>query len=129
MGESFYASINGKPYYMRGGNYIPPDMFMPRAAKNPEIYQKIIEDSVGAGYNTLRLWGGGQFEHDVFYRLCDEAGLLIWHDLMFACAWYPGNREFLDDVTAELEDNIRRIRVHASLAMWNGNNEVDQGWK
>ena len=76
---------------MRGGNYIPVDMFMPRALKNPKVYDNLIEDSLFANYNMLRIWGGGQFEFDIFYDKCDEAGILIWHDLMFACAMYPGS--------------------------------------
>ena len=82
-----------------------------------------------AKYNTLRVWGGGQFENDIFYELCDEAGLMIWHDLLFACAFYPGDKAFLDSVEMELRDNIRRLRNHPSIVMWNGNNEVEIGWK
>lgn len=75
------------------------------------------------------MWGGGQFENDVFYELCDEAGLLIWHDLLFACAFYPADPAFLESVEMELRDNIRRLRIHPSIVMWNGNNEVEIGWK
>ncbi len=77
----------------------------------------------------LRLWGGGQYEFDVFYDTCDEQGMLIWHDMMFACAMYPGRGDFLDEVAAETRDNVKRLRNHASIAMWNGNNEVYIGWK
>ncbi len=75
---------------MKGGNYIPPDMFMPRAFKNPVVYNQTIQAALDANFNMLRLWGGGQYEFDVFYDICDEKGLLIWHDMMFACALYPG---------------------------------------
>lgn len=104
-------------------------MFMPRALKNPDVYEKVFNDSVAAGYNGLRLWGGGQFEYDIFYELADRQGIVIWHDLMFACALYPGNQEFLKNVEEELRDNIRRLRIHPSIIMWNGNNEVLIGWR
>lgn len=118
---------------MKGGNYIPPDMFMPRALKSVgtpnDVYNKTIQDAIDANYNMLRVWGGGQFEYDVFYDLCDQSGLLIWHDLMFACALYPGQKEMLDNIAAEMRDNVRRLRNHPSIAMWNGNNEVLIGWQ
>lgn len=84
-------NLNGQDIYLKGANYIPPDMFMPRAARNLKVYDKVFEDSVAAGYNGLRLWGGGQFELDYFYELADRYGIVVWHDLMFACAMYPGN--------------------------------------
>jgi beta-mannosidase len=75
------------------------------------------------------VWGGGQFEYDIFYDLCDENGLLVWHDLMFACAFYYVDDTFLASVEAEIRDNIGRLRNHPSIAMWNGNNEVWIGWR
>ncbi|CDW90651.1 beta-mannosidase [Stylonychia lemnae] len=128
-GTSFGLHLNGIPVFMKGGNYIPPDMFMPRAFKNPKAYNKTIQDAIDANYNMLRLWGGGQYEHDIFYDICDEKGILIWHDMMFACALYPGTPEFLENIARETIDNVKRLRNHPSIAMWNGNNEVLIGWK
>lgn len=113
---------------MKGGNYIPPDMFMPRALKNKTVYINTIQNAIDANFNMLRVWGGGQFEYDIFYELCDRAGLLIWHDLMFACAMYPGTKDDLDNIQNEIQDNVLRLRNHPSIALWNGNNEVWVGW-
>lgn len=114
---------------MRGGNYIPPDMFMPRALKNPSVYDRIIKDSLFAKYNMLRIWGGGQFEYDIFYEKCDQAGILIWHDLMFACAMYPGSEDIFQNIKNQMIDNLKRLRNHPSIGLWNGNNEVWIGWQ
>ena len=77
----------------------------------------------------IRVWGGGVYESDYFYELCDEMGLLVWQDFMFACAMYPGNKHFLNNVKQEAIDNIKRIRNHTSLALWCGNNEVLTAWE
>jgi beta-mannosidase len=95
LGSSFYLELNGIPVFMRGSNYIPPDMFMPRALKNPEVYHNTIQAAVDANHNMLRLWGGGQYEYDIFYDICDEKGMLVWHDMMFACAMYPGTADYV----------------------------------
>jgi len=113
---------------MKGGNYIPPDMFMPRALRQIEIYNFTIQSALDANYNTIRSWGGGPFDYDILYDLCDQNGLLIWHDLLFACAMYPGNETYLDSIYNELIDNVMRLRHHPSIALWNGNNEVWMGW-
>lgn len=76
----------------------------------------------------VRIWGGGQFEYDIFYDICDKFGLLIWHDFMFACAMYPGTSDDLDNIQNEIQDNVLRLRNHPSIALWNGNNEVWVGW-
>jgi beta-mannosidase len=88
-GTSFKFRLNGYDVYMRGGNYIPPEMSLARTTM--ETYQKVAEDALFAKFNMIRLWGGGQFEKDEFYSAMDEAGILIWHDLMFACALYPSS--------------------------------------
>lgn len=90
-GEEFTVVLNGLKIFMKGGNYIPPDMFLPRAKANPSVYDETIKAAVFANFNMLRVWGGGQFDDDYFYDICDRNGLLIWHDLMFACAMYPGS--------------------------------------
>ncbi|EAR99535.2 glycosyl hydrolase family 2 immunoglobulin-like beta-sandwich domain protein (macronuclear) [Tetrahymena thermophila SB210] len=127
-GTSFAFYLNGYYLFAKGGNYIPPDMFMPRALKNPQVYHKTIQDAVKANHNMIRLWGGGQFEYDIFYDLCDENGLLIWHDLMFACAMYPADKDILFNIEQEMIENVKRLRNHPSIGVWNGNNEVKIGW-
>ncbi len=126
-GTSFNFNLNGYDIYMRGGNYIPPEMSLART--NKSTYQKIAKDALFAKFNMIRVWGGGQFEKDEFYQAMDEAGILIWHDLMFACALYPSSDDILSNIAAEMRDNVRRIRRHPSLALWNGNNEVWIGWQ
>jgi beta-mannosidase len=126
-GTSFKVNLNGYDIYMRGGNYIPAEMSLART--NAITYQKVVEDALFGRFNMIRLWGGGQFEKDEFYSAMDEAGILIWHDLMFACALYPSSEEILANIEAEMRDNVRRIRHHPSMAIWNGNNEVWIGWQ
>lgn len=129
LGKEFTIQLNGVRVFMRGGNYIPPDMFLSRALRTPKVYEDTIAAAVFANFNMLRVWGGGQFDHDIFYDLCDANGLLIWHDLMFACAMYPGSQEIYDNIKQEMIDNIVRLRHHPSIALWNGNNEVWIGWQ
>ena len=78
--------------------------------------------------NMLRVWGGGIYEADDFYELCDEMGILVWQDFMFACSMYPGDPEFLDNVRAEAIDNVKRLRNHPSIVLWAGNNEIETAW-
>ena len=78
--------------------------------------------------NTLRVWGGGVYEHNDFYSLCDQKGVMVWQDFMFACAMYPGSEKFLKNVRLEAEDNVRRIGNYASVVLWCGNNESSEGW-
>jgi beta-mannosidase len=127
MGESFYFELNGIPVFAKGANYIPNDNFLPRVSK--ENYQKVIADAVNVNMNMLRVWGGGIYENDYFYDLCDENGLLIWQDFMFACSMYPGNAEFLENIRMEARDNIVRLRNHPSIALWCGNNEIETAWQ
>ncbi len=126
IGESFYFKLNGVPVYMKGANYIPAHSFQSRV--NSEKYQKLLSDVVDANMNMLRVWGGGIYETDEFYELCDEKGILIWQDFMFACAMYPGDRDFLENVTIEAEQQTKRLRNHTSLGLWCGNNENSEGW-
>ena len=125
-GTSFYFRVNGVPVFMKGANYIPNDIFPSRVSK--EQLKKVINTAKNSNMNMLRVWGGGYYEDDLFYDLCDEAGILVWQDFMFACAMYPGNQEFLDNVKAEARDNIRRLRNHPSIALWCGNNEILVAW-
>lgn len=126
IGESFYFEINGEPLFARGANYIPQSHFLPSVAD--EDYETLIKDASGAGMNMLRVWGGGIYENDLFYELCDQYGILVWQDFMFACTMYPGDSAFLNNVEMEVVDNIKRLRNHPSIVLWNGNNEVDVAW-
>lgn len=126
IGESFQFVVNGIPIYMKGANYIPQDAFPSRVKE--EDYQKIIQLTKEANMNMLRVWGGGIYEMDKFYELCDEHGILIWQDFMFACSLYPGDDQFLKNVEEEAIYQIHRIRDHACLALWCGNNEMNELW-
>jgi len=125
-GESFHFEANGHRFFAKGANWIPADAWPTRLTS--EDYERLIIDAVAANMNMLRIWGGGIYEADVFYDLCDELGICVWQDFMFACAGYPGYDEaFLDNVRAEVDDNVRRLRHHPSIALWCGNNEIE-GW-
>jgi len=126
-GKSFYFKINGVPVFMKGANYIPQDSFLPRVTK--ERYEKIISSAKDANMNMLRVWGGGIYENDIFYDLCDENGILVWQDFMFSCSMYPGDDEFLSNVKKEAEENVKRLRNHPSIALWCGNNEMQVAWE
>ncbi len=125
-GTSFYFKLNGHPVFMKGANYIPNDMFLPRVTD--ENYRTVVETAKNSNNNMLRVWGGGIYENDIFYDLCDENGILIWQDFMFACAMFPNNPEFLDNIKHEAIDNVKRLRNHPSIALWCGNNEILTAW-
>lgn len=127
IGESFYFELNGKPVYMKGANYIPQNSFQNKVTNTH--YEKLLSDVVDSNMNILRVWGGGIYENDIFYDLCDEKGILIWQDFMFACAMYPGDIEFLANIQEEAIHQVKRVRNHASIALWCGNNENSEGWK
>ncbi len=122
-GKSMYILLNGVPVFMKGANLIPFDNFTNRVSD--ESYEYIIKSAAEAHMNMLRLWGGGYFEKDILYNLCDKYGILIWHDMLFACGTYPFYEAYNNSVTEEIKDNVRRIRNHPSIALWNGNNEVE----
>lgn len=123
-GKSFYFKVNGNPLYIKGSNWIPADSFSPRVGK--EKYQKLVKDSKEAHMNMIRIWGGGIYEDDEFYRACDENGILVWQDLMFAGSFYPADEDFLNNVKEEVKDQVKRLQNHASIALWCGNNEIDE---
>ena len=120
-GICLYFEVNGIPVFAKGADWIPMDA-RPQTYTR-ERYDQLLSDAVAANMNTLRVWGGGLYEHEDFYELCDEKGLLLWHDCMFACAHYPSHDDFLDLVRAELNDQIKRLRDHACIALWCGDNE------
>lgn len=126
FGKSFYFKVNGIPVYAKGANVIPPQAFLPSAEKN--IYKKWMEEAKFANMNMLRIWGGGTYLDDEFYNEADRNGILVWQDFMFACAMYPGDEAFLENVKQEIIDQANRLQNHASLAIWCGNNENDEGW-
>jgi beta-mannosidase len=125
-GRSFYFEVNGSPVFARGANYIPNDIFLNRVS--PEKYEFIVKSAAEANMNMLRVWGGGIYENDLFYDLCDQYGIMVWQDFMFACAMYPGNDAFLENVRLETVDNVRRLRNHPSIVLWCGNNEIETAW-
>ncbi len=125
-GESFYVELNGHPVFCKGANYIPNDVFLDRV--DTAWYREIVQAAADANMNMLRVWGGGIYEDDLFYGLCDEQGILIWQDFMFACSMYPWDEAFLESVRQEAIYNIRRLRNHACIALWCGNNEIDVAW-
>ena len=125
-GHTFYIELNGRPVFAKGANYIPSDNFLPRVT--PENYKRTILDAAGVNMNMLRVWGGGIYENDVFYDLCDEYGIMIWQDFMFACSMYPAEDALLDNIHQEAVDNVKRLRNHACIALWCGNNECQDAW-
>ncbi|BAJ74573.1 beta-galactosidase/beta-glucuronidase [Microbacterium testaceum StLB037] len=120
-GRGFGLTVNGIPLFVRGFNWIPDDTSPARVTAS-DIRRRIAE-TLDLGANLLRVWGGGVFESDDFYRACDEAGILVWQDFLFACAAYPEEEPFTTEVEAEARENITRLMSHPSLALWNGNNE------
>ncbi len=127
FGSSFYFKLNGVPVFIKGANYIPPDNFLPGVTK--EKYARLIDDAVKSNMNMLRVWGGGVYEDDEFYKQCDERGILVWQDFAFACSMVPPDKDFADNVREEAVYNVRRLRNHPCIALWCGNNESDEGWQ
>lgn len=130
-GHNFQFVLNGVPLFAKGGDYIPMDSFITRADDAKK--RQLLRDCRYAHMNMIRIWGGGYYETDSFYDICDEYGILVWQDFMFACAPYPFYEEsFQASVKEEIACNVRRLRHHASLALWCGNNEIEDmsmGWK
>jgi beta-mannosidase len=122
-GESFAFEVNGSRIFAMGADYIPEDNILSRV--KPERTRLLLEHCVSANFNSIRVWGGGYYPDDFFFDICDELGLIVWHDFMFACAVYRLSEEFEENIRAELIDNIKRIRHHASLGLWCGNNEME----
>lgn len=128
FGEEFCFKVNGTKIFAMGANYIPEDQIISRCSA--ERTEKLLKDCAAANYNMIRVWGGGYYPDDYFYELCDEMGMLVWQDMMFACSVYDGtNVNFCSNVRNELVDNIKRIRNHPCLALWCGNNEIESAWQ
>lgn len=126
-GKSFEFIVNGIAIFGMGANYIPEDSLLPHTSR--ERTERLIKDSTEANFNMIRVWGGGYYPDDYFYDLCDQYGLIVWQDFMFACSVYDLTPEFEDTIKQEVIDNMKRIRHHASLGLWCGNNEVEEGWE
>lgn len=122
-GETFCHMVNGLKIFAMGADYIPEDNLLAR--RSPERTRRLLEDARLANMNTIRVWGGGCYPEDWFYDICDELGLLVWQDFMFACAVYDLTEDFEQNIRAEITDNVRRLRHHPSLALWCGNNEME----
>ena len=122
-GSRFAHEVNGVEIFAMGADYIPEDCI--RGRVNRERTRTLLEHCRDCNFNVIRVWGGGYYPDDFFYDLCDELGLIVWQDFMFACAVYPLTPEFEANVTAEIRDNVRRIRHHACLGLWCGNNEME----
>ncbi len=126
-GKSFTFVVNGHPFFAKGSDWIPADSFPTRLTE--ESLKGLLRSAVDTHQNMLRVWGGGFYEEERFYDLCDRYGILIWQDFIFSCSIYPLDKpEFLENVRVEVAENVRRIRHRASLALWCGNNEMEQGW-
>ncbi len=123
---TFRFVINNVPIFLKGADWIPADSFLPRVSN--EKYRSLLSMAAIANMNVIRVWGGGIYENDVFYDLCDELGILIWQDFMFACASYPEHEEFLENAAEEAAQNILRLQYHPSIAIWCGNNENEWIW-
>jgi beta-mannosidase len=121
-GQSFRFVVNGRPVFAKGANWIPAHTFV--AGLNRADYERDLRSAVEANMNMVRVWGGGIYESEDFYDLCDELGLLVWQDFMFACTLYPADAAFLASSRTEADYQIRRLRHRACLALWCGNNEV-----
>lgn len=124
--HTFRFIVNGKNIFAKGVNWIPGDAFLPRV--NDDKYSTLINYAKEANMNFIRVWGGGIYENDIFYELCDQAGLLVWHDFMFACGAYPEHEEFIENVKEEISYNVKRLQHHPSIAIWCGNNENEWIW-
>jgi len=127
VGTSFYFKINRKKVFCKGANYIPEDVFLGKIKKENTL--ALLDAMDSSNFNCVRVWGGGDYPSSFFYEECDRRGIMVWQDLMFACAMYPANKDFLDLVGKEMDEHLPRISSHPSVILINGNNEVDVAWK
>ena len=126
IGTSFYFKLNNVPVFMKGANYIPSDIFLKQKTKLDLLNDLTLYKN--SHFNMLRIWGGGVYGDDDFYQTCDENGILVWQDFMFACAMYPGDVKFINNVREEIKEQVIRLRNHPCLALWCGNNEINEAW-
>ena len=126
-GTSYYFKINGRTIFSKGADYIPQDIFPTKVTDSAII--SMVETMAESNFNMVRVWGGGYYPDEVFFEKCDELGIMVWQDFMFACAMYPGDAKFTCNVKGELKYQLPRIAAHPSVVLFNGNNEVDVAWK
>lgn len=126
-GTSFQLKVNNRYIFCKGADYIPDDIFPSRITDEKLEHQ--VEEMLNCNFNMIRIWGGGFYPRESFLEACDKGGLMVWQDFMFACAMYPGNEAFLNNVAVEIKQQTRRIASHPSVVLFNGNNEVDVAWK
>lgn len=127
IGRAFEFLVNDQPVFMKGVNWIPADFFPTRIKE--EQYRWLLQSCKDANMNMIRVWGGGIYESDIFYDICDELGILVWQDFMYSCALYPGDSIFMHNAEVEAREQVSRLRNHPCLAIWCGNNEVKNGWE
>ena len=125
-GHNLYFELNGQPLYAKGSDMIPNDNFLSRC--NDSVYHAVVRDAKAVNMNIIRVWGGGEYEDDAFYKECDKNGILVWQDFMFACCTYPADSAFLASVKEEAIYQVKRLRNHACLAVLVGNNECQDVW-
>ncbi len=125
-GKEFTFYVNGVRLFAKGADWIPTDSLPTRITRS--MLEGLLKSAVDANMNMLRIWGGGYYPEDMFYELCDRHGILLWQDFMFACGIYPADAAFFENFRVEAVENVRRLRHHAALALWCGNNEMEQGW-
>jgi len=126
-GASFEFLVDGKPFYALGANWIPDHSFPSQVT--PERYRERLQQAKDLGMNMIRIWGGGIYEDDAFYDICDELGIFVWQDFMFACSYYPDTPEYQEEIRKEAEYQVKRLRHHPCIAIWCGNNECHQVWQ
>lgn len=126
FGEEFAFQVNGQKFFAMGADYIPQDNLLSRIT--PQKTRQLLRDCAAAHFNCVRVWGGGYYPEDDFFDCCDELGLVVWQDFMFACNIYALDPEFEQTIRAEISSNVRRIRHHACLGLWCGNNEMEEAW-
>ena len=120
-GTSFYFKVNGQKIWAKGANWIPADAFSSRV--DPNTYYQFLRSMVAANMNMIRVWGGGRYQDSGFYQFCDQLGLLVWQETMFACATYRTDSEFLSSVKEEVKHQVLRLQHHPSICLWSTNNE------
>uniref|UniRef100_A0A3Q2PBK5 Beta-mannosidase n=1 Tax=Fundulus heteroclitus TaxID=8078 RepID=A0A3Q2PBK5_FUNHE len=120
-GLSFYFRVNGRPVFLKGSNWIPAHSFQDQVT--PASLRSLLQSAADANMNALRVWGGGVYEQDLFYDICDQLGIMVWQDFMFACAMYPTDDDFIQTVREEVTQQVRRLKSHPSIIVWSGNNE------
>lgn len=125
-GQEFYFLLNGTPVFARGANWVPAEYF--NSSNNEKKYEQLLSMAKDANFNMLRVWGGGIYENDEFYNICDSLGIMVWQDFMFACAMYPLNDGMKQNITEEVKYQVNRLYNHPSIVLWCGNNEISNAW-